>query len=763
MTNAAPTSSSVATVPEALATCEREPILHPGAVQPHGVLLVCRAHDLLVLQVSANAERLFARSVALLLGRRLGELLDGVPLALGANPSAEMLAARNPVDVVVAGRPYEAILHRLTDRVLVELEPSHPSDRARALAREAHRRLHHALARLRAARSTAELLAIAAEEVRALTGVDRALVYRFEPDEHGVVVAESRREGVTPYLGLHFPASDVPSAVRELYATSPLRLVPDARATPSRLVPALDPETRQPLDLRNAVLRAVAPVHCEYLENMGVRASMSISLMSSGHLWGLLACHHGAPHFVPYETRAACELFGEVVASQITLLEQRERADERARASERRAAVVREMSSSGMAAGLLRGGHDLLALFEATGVALVADGRVTHMGSTPPVEMIEALGRWVPSVQECGLYHTECLSGVHPLGGPLAEVASGILAVVFSAEVDYVIFLFRPERPRTLRWAGDPHVPGHDAAGARLGPRKSFAEWIETVRGRSEPWREADLENARELRTAILDVVVSKAAELARLNGDLRAAVRARDEFFSMASHELRTPLSTLELQLDGLAKLAQDAPELALGSERVGRSLSMERRQLTRLEQLVDEMLDLSRLSSTRLEISPQEGVDLCLLVREVVARFSDKLSKVEVRLVARGDLVGRWDRSRLDQVVTNLLSNAIKYGEGRPVTIQLWGRGERVVLGVRDRGVGLDAADRAALFTRFHRAPATARRYSGFGLGLWIVKQLVEAHGGTISVESERGSGTLFEVRLPRRAERRFIGAEA
>jgi two-component system, chemotaxis family, sensor kinase Cph1 len=208
MTHSFPSpSSSSSALPQSLIACEREPIHHPGAIQPHGVLLVCRAHDLLVLQVSANAERLFERGVALLLGRRLGDLFDATPLALASNASAEMLVARNPVEVVVAGRPYEAILHRVVGRIVVELEPSHPSDRARAFSRQAQRRLHHALARLRGAKSTGEVLEAAAHEVATLTGFDRALVYRFEPDEHGVVVAESRRDGVASYLGLHFPAT----------------------------------------------------------------------------------------------------------------------------------------------------------------------------------------------------------------------------------------------------------------------------------------------------------------------------------------------------------------------------------------------------------------------------------------------------------------------------------------------------------------------------------------------------------------------------
>jgi light-regulated signal transduction histidine kinase (bacteriophytochrome) len=738
--------------------CARAPIHLPGSIQAHGVLLAVSLPQLRIVQASASAGPHLGVTAQSLLGRSLGELFDVRPLPVLDGVTRNGLEERNPVAVVVSGRPFDAILHRSGDRLVVELEPASPiapDDQAAPPSRDVYHDLHRVLGRLRAAESTDELFAIAAEGVRALIGFDRVMIYRFEPDDSGVVIAESRSDEIEPYLGLHYPAADIPQPARRLYAINPLRLIPDARYRPSPLVPALDPSTGAPLDLSHAVLRSVAPVHLEYLANMGVRASMSISLLQGSRLWGLIACHHRTPRFVPYQTRLACELFGQVLAWQVSLLVDRERAQARARAADVHVAIVHRMSMDGISAGLTRGSPSVLDLVPAGGAALWREGSCSTVGTTPSAAQVAQLVRWLPTVQRGGLYQTDRLASVCPFGAELEDVASGILAISFTNDVEHVLFWFRPELPKTVRWAGDP-------AQARepLSPRRSFAEWIEQVRQTSAPWQESEIEQAVDLRAAITTIVMRTAAELASLNADLRRAIHARDDFLSMASHELRTPLTTLKLQLEVLMRLATTSPQLAVGSERVGSNLVMAKRQLTRLEQLVAELLDLSRLSAGRLQLTPAEGVDLGAVVREVLARFADKLVKVPVAVRSSGDLVGRWDSSRLDQVVTNLLSNAIKYGNERPITIQLRGESDGVSLAVQDQGAGLSAQEQSQLFTRFHRAPSTVLRYSGFGLGLWIVKQLVEGHGGRASVESTLGEGATFRVWLPRRSDVRLIG---
>lgn len=740
--------------------CAREPVHVPGAIQPHGVLLALEVDSLRVLQVSANTLELLGIEPSALLGRALGELIDGSTLELPDAPTNAALETRNPVRVRVAGRELDAILHRSATRLLVELEPATRYAAGAPDLRHASDSVQRALVRLRTAETEEELFAIAASEVRAMTGFDRVMIYRFEPEGHGEVVAEAQRGGLDSFFGLHFPASDIPEPARRLYVLNPLRLIPDARYVAAPLVPSLDPRTGAPLDLTWSVLRSVAPVHLEYLANMGVRASMSISLLERDSLWGLVACHHATTHFVPYGTRLACELFAQVFAWQRALLADRERERARAHAGHIRMRIVRRMSGEGVSAGAMHGSPNVRDLVPSGGAALWSPGSCITLGATPSPARIGDIARWLqPGLSGGGVFHTDRLSRLTPLGAGIEDVASGLLAVGFSGTEDHVLFWFRPEVVQTVRWGGD--VRAQEREG-HLGPRRSFAEWVEHVRGSSLPWDPAEIEQAEELRAAILGIVVRTAAELARLNEELRGAVRSRDEFLSMASHELRTPLSTLELQLEVLLRLAESSPDTTLGADRVARSLGLARKQLTRLEQLVSEMLDLSRLSAGRLELEPTEGVDLRSIVDDVLLRFAERMAGIPVEVKSSGDSVGCWDASRLDQVVTNLLSNAIKYGDEKPVTIEIAGRADGVTLTVRDEGAGLSLDERAQLFSRFHRARSNQRRYAGFGLGLWIVKQFVEAHGGSVDVESEPGKGAAFRVALPRRSWACRIGPE-
>jgi chemotaxis family two-component system sensor kinase Cph1 len=735
-----------------LATCDREPIHIPGAIQPHGALLAVAEDDLTILQGSANVVDLLGRPVEEVLGNGLADVLDAASLErireACASPS---LGHVNPVSVVAAGRTFDAVLHRTGGLLVVELEPRIGGEREElrgfAEAREA-------LARLQGARTREDLWRAAAEEVRRITGFHRVMVYRFdERDEHGEVVAESLdpAAGCEAYLGLHYPASDVPAQARALYVLQWLRLITDVGYRPSPVLPAVSPRTGEPLDMSHAVLRSVSPIHVEYLRNMGVSASMSISMVRDRRLWGLIACHHLAPRLVPFRTRLVCEIVAQVCSSLLDPLERAEAAGHRARTGAVHAALVTRLArEEDVHGGLLAGDPSLLDLVEAGGVAIAHDGRVETRGDTPSLEQIAAVIEHLRERATGGVHATDALPSEMPGAEGLAPHGSGLLAFPLSrARSEYVLW-FRPEWVRTVRWGGDPsEAAAVDPRDQRVSPRRSFAAWEQTVVGKARPWAPWEIAAAGELRAGLAGVLLEKAGKIAVLNANLEAAVRSRDDFLSVASHELRTPVTTLGLLLESLRR-ALDRGQVP--ADRVLGRLDVALKQVQRLNHLMGELLDVSRITAGRLSLDVTE-VDLVAVARAVVERFEQAASAsgIQITLCADAPVRGRWDELRVDQVLTNLLSNALKYGLGQPVHVRVAVEGGRAVVRVEDRGAGVpeDALER--IFERFERASGAGKATPGLGLGLWIVRQLVERHGGDVRVDSRPGHGSTFTVTLP------------
>lgn len=518
-------------VAAAVEGCAQEPIRVPGAVQPHGVLLALTEPDLSVVVTSANAPDLFDRpgSAAQLVGVRLDDVLDAPDLTALRTGLAGELAELNPLRVHLRRAtgdpvPVDVVVHRTGGLLVTEWEPLVGAEQAGAAW---HRRLPLVLQRL-AATSTVEQLAQAlARDVRSLTAFDRVMIYRFDPEWNGEVIAEDRREDLEPFLGLHYPASDIPAQARALYETNWLRLIPDATYQPVPLLPAAN--DGRSLDLSGAMLRSVSPVHLQYLANMGVVASMSVSLIDGGRLWGLIACHHyRGPHRPSYTDRLAAEFLGRtaslLLGSKVDSADQEQVLQVSRRQAELVAALGRQPRA--LSAGLTGSDLNVLDLLPAGGAALRIDGRLTCLGSTPAPERIPSLvaGLLALAPDSSGVAGTDRLSSVAAGAADVVDTASGLLAAgVGSGRGDFLAW-FRPELLRTVSWGGNPYEAKvlEQGDGLRLTPRRSFEQWTETVRGASAPWLQHEVEAAGQLARHVTELQAHQVAQDNRLAAALQ-------------------------------------------------------------------------------------------------------------------------------------------------------------------------------------------------------------------------------------------------
>jgi serine phosphatase RsbU (regulator of sigma subunit) len=483
----------------------------PGAIQPHGVLLVVEETGMQVTAGSANAAALFGHDVS---GRALADLLSPEDLTALQAGLAD-LAVLNPLPLRISDLSVDLVAHRSDGRLLLELEPLAGAEQAPAAW---HRRLPQVLHRLSTSASLADLADVLADDVRELTGYDRVMIYRFDPQWNGEVIAEAARADLQPFLGLHFPASDIPAQARALYMTNWLRIIPDTAYTPVPL-PEAD------LDLSASVLRSVSPVHLEYLANMGVRSSMSVSLIEDGRLWGLVACHHYAgPHRPSYTDRLAAEFLGRTSSLLLRTLGDTGAGERALLVSERRAQLVAALARTPRTPGaaLSSGDVTLLDLLPAGGAAMRLAGRLTLLGDTPSPDRVPVL---VGALLASGRTSTDSLVGVLPEAEADLATASGLLAVPVATGPGDFLAWFRPEALREVTWSGDPDAAKRvvERGGVpMLSPRESFARWSETVRATSTPWAAHERAAAEHLAEHLDDLVLVRTHEDNRLAAALQ-------------------------------------------------------------------------------------------------------------------------------------------------------------------------------------------------------------------------------------------------
>ncbi|MGF7150702.1 light-regulated signal transduction histidine kinase (bacteriophytochrome) [Sphingomonas zeicaulis] len=525
-----------------LTNCDREPIHIPALVQPFGFLIALTA-DWLVARVSANIGDFLDIDAEAVLGQPVTAVIE--PEAIHAIRN-RMSMLRGPdaverlfdVEFAADRPPFDVAIHFSAGTIVIEAEPAIPEDvEAAGLVRAM-------VGRLAQADGMNAFLREGARQVRAVTGFDRVMVYRFDEQAAGEVVAEALRPGVDSFLGLHYPASDIPAQARTLYLRSIFRIIADVGATPAPITPTLDALGR-PLDQSLSVLRAVSPIHVEYLRNMGVAASLSISIVVEGKLWGLFACHHHAPRLPSFANRTAAELFGQMFALMLESRERREAADYETRArsvTDRLMATVAEHGDLLANADWL--GEIVADTIPSDGVGVYLNGAAALSGLTPNAAQFTRLIQRLNQLASGEVFATDSIQTILPEAADYADVAAGLIAIPLSRSPRDYILLFRSERLRSVRWAGKPEKAlDFGPNGPRLTPRKSFDAWSELVRGSSQPFTVAERRVAETLRTGMLEVLIRMSEEA----GSERQRAHERQELLiAELNHRVRNILSLI-------------------------------------------------------------------------------------------------------------------------------------------------------------------------------------------------------------------------
>jgi len=745
-----------------LTNCDREAIHLLGHIQPHGILIVILEADLKIVQISENTISFFNIPASSLIDQPLQKLFPQsqidilVPLLLQEN-----LELVNPIKLTAQinnkKHLFECVVHRSDGLLILEVEP---------LLKDSNSDLdfyHLAKAsalKIRKSNDFLEMSDLLVKEIQKITQYDRVLLYRFEPDQSGVIVAEAischKDQLLEPFLGLHYPASDVPAQARKFYYNNWLRLIVDLNCQPVSLVPANNPITNDPLDLSFSVLRSVSPIHIKYLNNMGISASLSISLINAQKLWGLIVCHHYSPKYINYETRKICEFLGQIMSVEI--VNKHEKSLQKVKSVQIKLKQNILADNQILSQALLQDRENLLNLVNAQGVVISFGDQISKIGEVPNQESISKLIEWLRANNSQDVIYTNCLSELYPEANSIKEQASGLLAIsIFLNYTAYHIIWFRPEVIQTVSWAGDPNKPMQiEADGSMsLSPRRSFELWKETVREKSLPWEQVEIEAALELRGTLMLAALDFSQQALKQEANrAEVANRAKSEFLARMSHELRTPLNAIL----GCTQLINR--DTALTSE-LDEYVHIISDSSEHLLSLIDDILEVSKIEAGQITLE-ETGFDFHLFLHSILEmqqiRAQSKKIQLTCEMSSNLPQYINADERKLRQILLNLLGNAIKFtDEGSViiraslVTTEVSSATYIIRFEIEDTGQGIAVEDLDKLFQAFVQTASGKKTQEGTGLGLAISQKFANCMGSSITATNNLDRGMTFKLDVP------------
>lgn len=721
--------------------CHREPIHRPTAIQGNGHLLVIsNSTNPSLLAISEKLAPSMGLATDTLWSMQLSDWLPNSIMEIANNIDQADFDPRNlPEKFHLEGGVFEVIYYQHGENLVVELEPESNTEVDDQLIRTTAQAF-------RASDNLESLYAEATKTIARSFGFDRAMIYQFDQDQHGCVVGEYKIDSLEAFLGLHYPESDIPKIARDLFLLVKSRAISDVGCQYTRL--AFHPNQKQDakyLDLSKSQLRATSPIHIQYLQNMGVKSSLTFAIIIQGKLWGLIACHHGKPRQVLFNHKLIGEVISDLLAKRIVEIESEKRRTTEERARRIETALLQQVKlSDNYRIQIIERSALIRDLCEADGAALVSlDQCVYVSGIAPEKSTLIAIRNWLVSNGHDEVFNTSHFTRDIPVPVKVSTQIGGLLSSCICTVSDSYLMWFKHPETKVVDWAGNPEnsfsievVEGVDDV--RLSPRQSFAKWQVKVEGQSTRWEQSALDMADRVQQGFFKKELRYTAMLTERNNS---------EFLQLtfaAAHDLQEPMRTQSNYLD----LLRESIKENAGKDDILHCVDKTEASINRMKMLVTDLLNYSQLGVS----ASRERVDLSSVVSSVSEELSLMIDETQT-ILSIGELpaiIG--DPGKVEQLIRNLLTNAIKYvaPSTKPeISIYTEQDGSFWTLNVKDNGIGIDTKYHSDIFVMFKRLHGK-KEYDGTGIGLAICKKVADMMGAEIGLTSASGEGSTFWLRF-------------
>lgn len=737
-----------------LENCESEPLSFLGSIQPFGVLIVYNFQNDLVAFCSKNITTELGFSLENILGINYKSLKNLLGISLDVkqllqNKSNNNLSSSN---LRLNNNDYSLTIRRMDSHLLFEFE--HLPDGVEA-QHDFYLRTNDFINKINQAESFYEFSTSVADEIRRIIGYDRVMIYRFDPDFNGEVYAESKNDDLRPFLGLNYPHSDIPSQARELYKKQSIRMIPDVNYIPTPIIALNDESSHQDLDISKCILRSVSPIHIKYLKNMGVSATLTISIMINEQLWGMIACHNYSPKKVLLYNRTSALMQSEFYAAQIHRWERSEEYNKVQEKEHIYQTILEDVLRSGNIFESVSSTPYFLGLTDATGGAILRDGKVHTCGETPDVDFIRRIQEYMKSNGE-RVFLSNTFSDYLKEADRYKKIASGVLYFSLHKESDSAVMWFRKQLSGGKKWGGNPNEQTEKLK--ILTPRSSFKTWEEDVKGKSAKWFAHEIQAGLRLgnyleREIYIKNLKSQKAQLEKITSELKSKNEELSQFNWISSHDMKEPLRKIRLFID---QIEMEEHEL---SETQKNYFSRIDKAADRMQQLINDLLNYAKLNDEEIF----ERKSLKLVIDEVVdsvKSFEDETLTFDIGELPKVNIID----FQIAQLFSNLISNSIKFKHPerevsvrirneQPTQVELnqfgFEKDDCVKIVYSDNGIGFSSEYNERIFEVFQRLHDT-NKFEGTGIGLAICKKIVETHNGYIQAKGKEGEGVVFEMFL-------------